>query len=152
MPRYRTPWPPPDNPNDTLHAWTDGYFRNSFGMGWIMITRDSAGTDDALAQHRKSLRSMQTAFDAEISAIEEALDWLLQNDRDYRALTIHSDSTRAISRAGQTSAGPGPEYGIRIQRWLSHLGKLSRKRMVNIEWVKRHAGAPGNERPTNSLG
>jgi hypothetical protein len=72
LPRDRTPWAPPETPQDTIHAWTDGSFRKSAGMGWI-ITRDPTGGGEALAQDSKSLGPIQTAYDAEVSAIEGAI-------------------------------------------------------------------------------
>jgi hypothetical protein len=127
----RTTWSPADNPQDALHAWTDRSFRKPAGMGWV-ITEDSTGAGEVLAQDSKSLGAMHTTFDADISAIAGALFWFLQNGWDYRALVIHSDSTSAIARAGHTGAGPGQEYAVRIQRWVSHLGKL-RRRTVDID-------------------
>jgi ribonuclease HI len=145
LPRDRTPWAPPAKPEDAIHAWTDGSFRTSAGMGWV-ITKDPQGRGDALAQDSKSLGPIQTAFDAEVTAIEGALFWYLNNRNTSPSLVIHSDSTSAITRAGHTGAGPGQEHAIRIQRWVTALNKATRKRTVDLVWVKGHAGTPGNKR------
>jgi ribonuclease HI len=89
---------------------------------------------------------IQTAFDAEVTAIEGALFWYLNNRNISSSLVIHSDSTSAIARAGHTGAGPGQEHAIRIQRWVTAMSRASRKRTVDLVWVKGHAGTPGNER------
>jgi hypothetical protein len=78
------------------------------------------------------------AFDAEIAAIEGALEWYLQH------LVIHSDSTSAIARASYFDTGHGqrPAKGIRtILHALEQEG-----RTAEIQWVKGHAGTMGNER------
>jgi hypothetical protein len=75
-------------------------------MGWI-VTRDATGEGEALAQDHKSLSSIQTAYDAEVSAIEGAIFWFLNNRNVGSSVVIHSDSTSAIARAGHTGAGPG---------------------------------------------
>jgi ribonuclease HI len=138
---------PPETPSEAIHAWTDGSFRKSAVMGWV-ITRDAAGGGEALAQDHKSLgpQAIQTAYDAEVSAIEGAIFWFLNNRNVSRSLVVHSDSTSAIARVGHTGAGPGQEHAIRVQRWVTALNRATRKRTVDLVWVKGHAGTPGNER------
>jgi hypothetical protein len=84
-------------------------------MGWI-VTKDATGEGEALAQESKSLGPIQTAYDAEVSAIQGAIFWFLNNRNMGSSLVVHSDSTSAIARAGHTGAGPGQEHAIRIQR------------------------------------
>jgi ribonuclease HI len=114
-------------------------------MGWI-VTRDATGGGEAVAQDSKSLGPIQTAYDAEVAATEGAVFWFLNNRNAGSSLVVHSDSTSAIARAGHTGAGPGQEHAIRIQRWVTALSWASRKRAVDLVWVKGHAGTPGNER------
>jgi hypothetical protein len=83
----------------TVHAWTDGSFRQSAGFGWH-VTRVSIG------QRAKSLGMRQASFDAELSAIAAALSWFNNYLEDWH-LVIHSDSTSAIVRANHSGADPG---------------------------------------------
>jgi hypothetical protein len=72
LPRDRTSWPFSATPRKALHAWTDVFFRKSAGMGWI-VTKDATGEGEALAQESKCLGPIQTAYDAEVSAIQGAI-------------------------------------------------------------------------------
>jgi hypothetical protein len=80
-------------------------------MGWV-VTADDAGAGEIIAQESKSQGTRQTAFDAEIKAVEDVLFLFLK--AKHRALIIHSDSTSAIARAGHTGVGPGQQHAIRI--------------------------------------
>jgi hypothetical protein len=61
----------------------------------------------------------------------------------FRHMIIHSDSTSAIERASHIGVGPGQRVARDIFRQVSSLNTISRS--ANIQWVKGHSGAPGNE-------
>jgi len=56
----------------TCHAWTDGSFRTTSGLGWV-ITVDGTGPGPPIAEGARCLSPKQTAFDAEVAVIEAAL-------------------------------------------------------------------------------
>jgi hypothetical protein len=59
-------------------------------------------------------------------------------------MIIHSDSTSAISHAGQSGTGPGQQRARKIQDMVAHLPHQYQS--AEITWVKGHAGTPGNEK------
>jgi hypothetical protein len=97
--RLKTPWSKPRDGTVRYHAWTDGSYREAAGLGWL-ITADSKGEGPAVAEGARNLGGQQTAFDAETAAIEQVVKWFLSSNLDHRHMTIHSDSTSAIARAG----------------------------------------------------
>ena len=149
-PRDWTPWSPPES-SQALHAWTDGSFRLSASLGWV-ITRTNGGSGEVIAQGNKSLGPQQTAFDAEVAAIETALHWFMTGRHGRHALIVHSGSTCAIARAGHTGAGPGQERAVRIQRWVTALKNRATPRTIGIAWIKGHSGVPGSERADRLAG
>jgi ribonuclease HI len=137
----KTPWTNLRNvPRGEIHVWTDGSCKKAAGLGWIS-TPDPEGLGAPLAQGKRSIETKQTAFEAEVAAIEDALRWF--NTTYQPALVVHCDSTGAITRAGHTGAGSGQGHAIEIFRLVSRL--TGQGRAVAITWVKGHSGAPGNE-------
>jgi hypothetical protein len=111
--RLKTPWSkaragPGEQPGRTCHAWTDGSYREAAGLGWP-ITEDHKGQGPDIAQGARNLGGQQTAFDAEVSAIEKAVRWFLSQGQnfEYQHMVVHSNSTNAIARTSHTGAGPG---------------------------------------------
>jgi hypothetical protein len=87
----------PETPKYTIHAWTDGSFRESAGAGWL-VTRDADGRVPALVRGMKVLGTEQTPFDAEVTAVEAVVRWMVQRvvsnpDLEFRHMVAHSDST-----------------------------------------------------------
>jgi len=104
----------------------------SAGLGYVVTTsEDRSGA--VLAPGSRCLGSRQTAFDAEVAAMETALRW-------HRT----SDSTSAIVRAQHSEAGPGQQTALAIQLLLQDL--RSSGRSASLVWVKGHQGTPGSER------
>jgi ribonuclease HI len=107
---------PPDRL--TGYAWTDGSFRKSTGLGWV-ITSDNQGAGPVIDQGSKTLKGKRVAFGTEIIAIEEALKWYQNSSLQH--LIIHSDSTSAIARASYSGAGPGQRLAKAIRTILHAL-------------------------------
>jgi ribonuclease HI len=111
-------------------------------LGWL-ITKDSNGEGPVIAEGARNLGE-QTAFDTEVTAIQQAVQWFLETNQELRHMTIHSDSTSAIARAGRTSAGPGQTIARNIRNTVCEL--RGQGKTVDLVWVKGHQGTPGNEK------
>jgi ribonuclease HI len=96
----------------------------------------------AITQGARNIGSQQTAFDAEVTAIEQAIRWF--RGASQRCIVIHSDSTSAIARAGHVGAGPGQSTARSIRNMVCE--PRGQSRTVDLVWVKGHQGTPGNEK------
>jgi hypothetical protein len=91
-----------------MHGQTD--LREAAGLGWI-VAPDDKGLPITLGA--RNIGGQQTAFDAELAAIEQVVDWF--QGAKQRHMTVHSDSTSAIARASHTGAGPGQSVARNIR-------------------------------------
>jgi ribonuclease HI len=65
-------------------------------------------------------------------------------------MTIHSDSTSAIARAGHTGAGSGQVMACSIRKLVHSL--RTQGKTVDLVSVKGHEGTPGNEKTDTLAG
>jgi ribonuclease HI len=107
-----------------------------------VITEDDIGAGPTIFQGARNPGTRQTAFDAEVAAIAEALKWF--GSSPYLHLIIHSDSTSAISREGHIAAGREQQKAKRIRGMVARLPQ--QYQTAEITWVKGHAGTAGNEK------
>ena len=93
-------------------------------------TRDAEGPGPALAQGMKVLGAEQTAFDAEVAAIEAVARWMVQQrPPNFRHIVVRSGSTNAIARVRHTGAGPCQRVAVGIFDMLPEL-YLGRRSVV----------------------
>jgi ribonuclease HI len=143
--RLKIPWSKPRASPHICHAWTDGSYRKAAGLGWV-FTKDSKGEGPIISQGARNFGGQQTAFDAEVTAVEQAVKWFMSQGRrlDWHHMTIHSDSTSAIARASHAGAGPGQTTARNIRNMVCEL--RGQGKTTDLEWVKGHQGTPGNEK------
>jgi hypothetical protein len=102
--RLKTPWSKAKANSQTWHAWTDGSYREAAGLGWL-ITEDQKGGGPVIAQGARNLGGQQTAFDAELSAIEQAVRWFLAQRRGPPIDTWSFTQTRQVPLRGPPTPG-----------------------------------------------
>jgi ribonuclease HI len=104
------------------------------------------GEGPDIAHGARNLGGQQTAFDAEVTAIEQVVKWFLSQGRNlnYRHMIVHLDSTSAIARASHTGAGPGQTTARNVRNMVCEL--RGQGKTVDLVWVKGHQGTPGNEK------
>jgi len=103
-----------------------------------VVSYSDNGSGPSIAQDSKCLGDRQTAFDAEIAAIEAVLRW--HRSSRFRHLIMHSDSTSAIARAQHSGAGPGEQTALSIRLLLQDF--KSSGGSAELVWVKGHDGNP----------
>jgi ribonuclease HI len=70
-----------------VHLYTDGSYRETVGYGWTL--RDSKGYQINCGSD--SLGKNQTAYDAEVAAIEEGIKAVSKSQQAFKHLSIFSD-------------------------------------------------------------
>jgi hypothetical protein len=109
---------------DEYHGWTDGSRRVSAACGWSRRGYNDQGKEVELDCNKGSLGEFETAFDGEMEAIADIMEYAIDNQIPGD-LTIHSDAQAAISRVGHTGTGPGQDRALRVVRLYSAgLGKV----------------------------
>jgi hypothetical protein len=98
---------------DEYHGWTDGSRRVSAAFGWSLRGYNDQGKEVELDCNKGSLGEFETAFDGEMEAIADIMEYAIDNQIPGD-LTIHSDAQAAISRVGHPGTGPGQDRAIRV--------------------------------------
>jgi hypothetical protein len=98
---------------DKYHGWTDGLRRVSAAFGWSLWGYNDQGKEVELDCNKGSLGEFETAFDGEMEAIADIMEYAIDNQIPGD-LRIHSDAQAAISHVGHTGTGPGQDRALRV--------------------------------------
>jgi hypothetical protein len=109
-----------DNSNDLHtgserghHGWTDGSRRESAAFGWSLWGYDKQGKTVELVHNKVCLGQYETAFDGEMEAIADIMEFVNQNEIPGD-LTFHSNTQAAIVRVSHTGTRSGQDRAIRV--------------------------------------
>ncbi|GBL75115.1 hypothetical protein AVEN_38565-1 [Araneus ventricosus] len=117
--------------NADYEIYTDGSrIENETGFA-VCILKDEINIQNYLFK----LNTFNSVFQAELAAIEFAVNWAV---KEKVKVNIHTDSLSSISAIN--SANTRSEFVIKVK---SNIFKA--KNMVGLSWVKAHVGIPGNE-------
>ncbi|GBM29165.1 hypothetical protein AVEN_50201-1 [Araneus ventricosus] len=117
--------------NADYEIYTDGSrIENETGFA-VCILKDEINIQNYLFK----LNTFNSLFQAELAAIEFAVNWAV---KEKVKVNIHTDSLSSISAIN--SANTRSEF---VNKVKSNIFKA--KNMVGLSWVKAHVGIPGNE-------
>jgi hypothetical protein len=102
-----------------------------------------------LVHNKGCLGQYETAFDDEMEAIADIMEFVNQNEIPGD-LTIHSDSQAAIARVSHTGTGPGHDRAIWVVKAVQNGRNEAGGRALNGFLAIQ--GFRGMNVPTNSLG
>ena len=122
-----------------ITVYTDGS-KTDYGVGSGYVVYNKG---ERIQTHSSKLTDTTTVFQAEIMAINEAADYLLNlyNHRKFGHVKILSDSQTALTALNNTRLKSQTVKNASIA--LNSL-KL-RCKTVRLAWIKAHVGIPGNE-------
>ena len=131
--------PPSDN-----QVWTDGSVPSLFGPGGagVYVTCSKCNTSNSLSF---STGPIASSFTAETFALKQGLDWY---NSHLTTCKFQSVLFRTASYSALTILSLAPSYLLPESLWnvWSLAFSLSNNITLSFQWVRGHAGIPGNEK------
>ena len=108
------------------------------GSGYVVYNKGQR-----IQTHSSKLTDTTTVFQAEVTAINEAADYLinLSNHRKFKHVKILSDSQAALTALSNSQLKSQTVKNASVA--LNSLKLLCQT--VKLAWIKAHVGIPGNE-------
>jgi len=125
-----------------LTMFTDGSQLENRATGWAAVWRRG----QTWAGAKVHMGSNQEAYDAECSALAQALEEASKWNTIPEWVTIFTDAQAAIRQMASDEPGPGQQYAL--QAW-KHIATLHRARpgiVIEIRWWPAHKGVVGTEK------
>ena len=117
------------------NIYTDGSKLDSCETGAAFIILHPTGRQES---RKFKLDQTCTVFQAELLALQKALDWVEKNSKT--GVTIYSDSMSSLQAIQQRSNSHPLVNSIHHT-----LHRITQRAKIKFVWVKAHIGIPGNE-------
>jgi len=124
-----------------LVFWTDGSRKEDEWVGCAVGWED----EGRWKKRRVYLRRQKEAFDAEMSAMSEAMKIAdeMAEKKELTRVMLFTDSQATLRRIKLDEPGPGQVLALRTMNWADALAW--RNIQVEYRWVPAHKGIEGNE-------
>ncbi|XP_023235501.1 uncharacterized protein LOC111634899 [Centruroides sculpturatus] len=122
------------NTEYSIQIYTDGS-RVDMRVGAAFLVMCNGST---LVERQFRLGDACSVYQAELLAIDRAVDWVAEM-KHLEPIIIYSDSMAAVNTLRQFK--DTNNISLNIKKNIKHNGLN-----IRVEWVKAHAGNPGNER------
>ena len=123
-------------PSGTIQCYTDGSKMDN-GVGAGLIIKN--GEETAITKSYQ-LQPETSVFQAEIMAINKAIDTLEESDINSKDIIIFTDSQSALGAIDKHKTNSKI-----VLDTVNKLNKLGKANNLNLKWVKAHVGIDGNE-------
>lgn len=123
-------------PTEWLRIYTDGSYTDKDG-------RAGAGIYSSLFSHYTSVGENKTNFDAEVKAIQIAVQQLIYRPQAFHKAVLLIDSKAAIQAIAANNP-PTSEIIKETRTLIKQLTNLGKQ--IHFQWVPSHVGIEGNER------
>eukprot|EP00116_Pleurobrachia_bachei_P002623 sb/3462885/ len=121
-----------------IQCYTDGSKNEEGKTGsGIYITRQG----QEIANESYNLPDTATVFQAEVIAIKEAANKLIEKGTTQKEINIWVDSQAAIKSLTKTITRHNT-----VKDCIEKLNKLANENSVTVRWIKAHVGYQGNEK------
>jgi ribonuclease HI len=126
----------PDFMNN-VRVYTDGSLvKDNAGSGFLIEKR----WENTSETGKFALGPQRSVFQAEVYAVNKAVEQMLSSSTTGRKITIHVDSQAALQALSSSFITKKC-----VRRVVRNLNKLGHQNLVSLRWVKSHVGHNGNE-------
>ena len=128
-----------------LMIYTDGSVRESIydGGAGVVVMRGDPEDPVQVTKFNRAAGKLASSFQAELVAMEAALEWLEDTELQWQKCVLASDSQAGLRAVKAAGGRRGESVVMRIGDRLARLA--SRGKRLKLIWVPGHCGLVGNE-------